>query len=1080
MDSLFGIPMGSIMIALVALFAVSMVSVGFIAVTNRTMFKMGLRNIPRRGLQTGLVVVGLMLATLIITAAFTTGDTIDYSISSQAYNNWQRIDLSLNFHGEDDAGSAADAIYVSETAVPGLEAEFADDEQIAGWVPLLIEPVPAKNPRTGQSEPSLNLVGADAERVDALGGLRNVDGGRFEVATLGTNDVALSESSADDLDASVGDEISLYTNGVDFRVTVAAIVEDEVANGVEGMTMLLSSAQFVTAHPDEVNFIGVALEGDVRSTVALADSAAATIQAFLDSTDGAAVLGLDGRYVQVETVKADDVEEAESTGNLFTTFFLILGLFSIAAGVMLIFMIFVMLAAERKPEMGMARAVGAQRGNLVQSFIAEGMTYNLLAGALGAALGVAAALALVVGFMRYSLGSDFDFITAHVTTRSLVISYCLGVVLTFVTVVIASMKVSGVNIVAAIRGTPEDETPPPRQKISWRAVLVSIPLMIVPPVGLWVLLRSGLHISWTWILAPAGIVLSLLLIMAANGNSSEAMFSLGFSILPLCFAAIATKLHAPARLTWTLVGVYMLAYWMSPVSIGEQILGKEMKSDIEMFPISGVMIVLGFTLVIVFNARLLTLLFQRNGGFRYRVPVISAAVTVALAAAGFALGDAADGLGQLFYLGAALTGLVAVISWAAVRFPGLAPALKMGIAYPLSNRFRTGMTIAMFSLIIFSLTVFSAVNANFEQVFNGEDGDGGWDVMTTANRNTTVREIQVALIEAGAPVANDVTGSGSTTLFTGEQQVSVDGTEFNTYPVLAANDAFFSADNNKLNSWANGYESADEVFEAVRTDPTLALIDTNALEGGFNDFDDFSTGIDPEDDRFEATELTVTNPVTGATSTVTVIGVWASTLWGEDISGVYVNEAAYIPLFGEPEYLRSYLTVDGISAQTAARQVEAELSSQGVQADSIKKVLDDNSAQDRAFTRMFQGFMALGLFVGIAALGVIAFRSVVERRQQIGMLRAIGYQANTVAVTFVFESTFVAAMGIISGVVGGVIVSRNLFTTGQFSSEDVDFTIPWMELLMFVGVALVVSLFMTYWPSRSAAGVPVADALRYE
>jgi len=36
--------------------------------------------------------------------------------------------------------------------------------------------------------------------------------------------------------------------------------------------------------------------------------------------------------------------------------------------------------------------------------------------------------------------------------------------------------------------------------------------------------------------------------------------------------------------------------------------------------------------------------------------------------------------------------------------------------------------------------------------------------------------------------------------------------------------------------------------------------------------------------------------------------------------------------------------------------------------------------------------MALGLIVGIAALGVIAFRSVVERRQEIGMMRAIGFQ----------------------------------------------------------------------------------------
>jgi len=129
---------------------------------------------------------------------------------------------------------------------------------------------------------------------------------------------------------------------------------------------------------------------------------------------------------------------------------------------------------------------------------------------------------------------------------------------------------------------------------------------------------------------------------------------------------------------------------------------------------------------------------------------------------------------------------------------------------------------------------------------------------------------------------------------------------------------------------------------------------------------------------------------------------------------------------------------------------------------------------------MFQAFMALGLFVGIAALGVIAFRSVVERRQQIGMLRAIGYQTESISLTFMLESGFIALMGILSGVVGGVIVSRNLFTTGQFSGSGVDFVMPWSEVLVFVAVALVISLFMTWWPSRAASRVPVADALRYE
>ena len=63
---------------------------------------------------------------------------------------------------------------------------------------------------------------------------------------------------------------------------------------------------------------------------------------------------------------------------------------------------------------------------------------------------------LVVGFLRWPAARSSTSSRRNVTTRSLIISYCLGVSITFVTVVIASMKVSGVNIVAAIRGLDDD------------------------------------------------------------------------------------------------------------------------------------------------------------------------------------------------------------------------------------------------------------------------------------------------------------------------------------------------------------------------------------------------------------------------------------------------------------------------------------------------------------------------------------------------------------------------------------------------------------------------------------------------
>jgi putative ABC transport system permease protein len=60
----------------------------------------------------------------------------------------------------------------------------------------------------------------------------------------------------------------------------------------------------------------------------------------------------------------------------------------------------------------------------------------------------------------------------------------------------------------------------------------------------------------------------------------------------------------------------------------------------------------------------------------------------------------------------------------------------------------------------------------------------------------------------------------------------------------------------------------------------------------------------------------------------------------------------------------------------------------------------------------FLGFLTVGLVVGVAALGVISTRAVVERRQQIGMLRALGFQRKMVGWVFLIESSFVALLGI--------------------------------------------------------------------
>jgi hypothetical protein len=118
-----------------------------------------------------------------------------------------------------------------------------------------------------------------------------------------------------------------------------------------------------------------------------------------------------------------------------------------------------------------------------------------------------------------------------------------------------------------------------------------------------------------------------------------------------------------------------------------------------------------------------------------------------------------------------------------------------------------------------------------------------------------------------------------------------------------------------------------------------------------------------------------------------------------------------------------------------------------VVATSIQQTIDDFAAQSNAFQYLFEAFMSLGLIVGIAALGVIAFRTVAERRQQIGMLRAIGYSRRLVAISFFLESSFIAVTGIGMGLILGGALSYNLLTSPSSSvnGAEIDFSMPWVR-----------------------------------
>src|SRR6476469_7321807 len=93
-DSICGVSLNLILMGLCLL------TVAIIALRNRVIFRMAIRNIPRRKAQTILIMVGLMLSTLIIAASLTTGDTLDYSITKATYDGLGQVDETRAFVGD--------------------------------------------------------------------------------------------------------------------------------------------------------------------------------------------------------------------------------------------------------------------------------------------------------------------------------------------------------------------------------------------------------------------------------------------------------------------------------------------------------------------------------------------------------------------------------------------------------------------------------------------------------------------------------------------------------------------------------------------------------------------------------------------------------------------------------------------------------------------------------------------------------------------------------------------------------------------------------------------------------------------
>ena len=826
------------------------------------------------------------------------------------------------------------------------------------------------------------------------------------------------------------------------------------------------------------------------------------------------------------------LEIADEAGSFVTTFFLVMSLFSIAVGILLIFLIFIMLAAARRSEMGMARAVGAKRGHLVQMFTFEGTAYALVSAAVGVALGLAVSAAMIVVINRlFALFEDAFSLSIHFEARTIIVSYCLGMVITFATVASSAYRVSRLNIVSAVRGIPEaielkSEVTLKRRALAlgralvrpfiflWRGVRALVRLRLRRFAGytalgvIWVLpviwiidiAVALLRFAWPyllrgWLTLTIGVLITW---WGFAGPERLSIFTGGVSLMILGLGLVLRTLASRFRLRLELFGALILLGGVGLLFYAIPAV------DVLSIIIAAALVIIGVAMAAPFVAgkvERLTDLVDRMA-FTFIGVVMLAFWTLPSGAFPDEIGDLQGDFDMMFVSGIFMVAaavwtimynadlLIRGLTLATGRVGRLRPVLVTAVAYPMSNKVRTGLTLAMFALVIFTLMVMSILTAIFSSQFADADTVlGGWHVDGRVNANTPIEDMRRAIVEHPELRIQDFEAiGGQTGLGVQTRQVGAKSQRWDRVGLVGANDDYMKASEYGFKLISDGYGPTDrDVWQALIDDPNLAvvgglLVSTSEGVTSEADFDPIIEDVYYKDEKMSPVEIEVREPRTGVIVPLKVIAIMdrvhenSSTII---TSKTVLDDAAPFPI---PITTYRFRLAEGVDHSGTAKALEAAFLEHGMNTEVGKEELDKESEAGRTFGRLFTGFMALGLLVGIAALGVVSTRAVVERRQQIGVLRAIGYRRGMIQLSFLLESSFVSLLGIFIGTALGIVLAWQAFTDikDEAGIETIRFAIPWLQIAIILVATYAFSLLATFLPARQAARTYPAEALRYE
>jgi putative ABC transport system permease protein len=269
-----------------------------------------------------------------------------------------------------------------------------------------------------------------------------------------------------------------------------------------------------------------------------------------------------------------------------------------------------------------------------------------------------------------------------------------------------------------------------------------------------------------------------------------------------------------------------------------------------------------------------------------------------------------------------------------------------------------------------------------------------------------------------------------------------------------------------LGQRAAGYSTDTAAYAAVQANPDLIIVNQKFLEHVAHPI--------PGTPAL-GQHMTLRNPATGADHQVTIVGIEADTPVDQNlvdfVAHPLVTQVAGVDV---PTNVLFVAGRNGVNPDHLASVINGQFASNGADATSFRQSVSSALASRQQFLQLLGGFVAVGLLIGIIALGVVMVRAVRERRRDIGTLRALGLPRRGVRRAFLAEAGFVAVQGTLIGAALGTVFAWRL-SSGTSASV---FVVPWLPLAAMIAVTVVASLLAAIRPANQASKIPPAVALR--